>query len=185
MSMKVDPTWSCKQAKHLYVDPTWASEQSYTWFWIENGSEGCVVERSGELVLAQSYKLLEVSTQLPIGYLQIHGVESGSKMRSNQNVHESWSYLKSRESQTFACWPHPSLWAIMHMIWIWEWFRGMCCGNHSNDLQKDPGNWCLHGHAQEFLRVCSSWSKVQISRRFGIIAVFIEWMNGQSKEQGS
>ena len=113
------------------------------------------------------------------------GAESGRKMRSNQNVHESWSYLKSRESQTFACWPHPSLWAIMYMILIWEWFRGMCCGNHSNDLQKDPGNWCLHGHAQEFLRVCSSWSKVQISRRFGIIAVFIEWMNGQSKEQGS
>jgi len=128
---------------------------------------------------------LEVSTQLLIGYLQMHGAESGSKMRSNQNVHESWSYLKSRESQTFACWPHPSLWAIMHMILIWEWFRGMCCGNHSNNLQKDTGNWCLHGHAQKFLGVCSSRSKVQISRRFGIIAVFIEWMNGQSKEQGS
>ena len=113
------------------------------------------------------------------------GTESGRKMRSNQNVHESWSYLKSRESQTFACWPHPSLWAIMHMILIWEWFRGMCCGNHSNDLQKDPGNWCLHGHAQEFLGVRSSRSKVQISRRFGIIVAFIQWMNGQSKEQGS
>ena len=106
------------------------------------------------------------------------GAESRRKMRSNQNFHESWSYLKPRESQTFAFWPHPSLWAIMHMILIWEWFRGMCCGNHSNDLQ-------LHGHAQEFWRVCSSRSKVQISRRLGIIAVFIEWMNGQSKEQGS
>ena len=60
--MKVDPTWSCKQAKHLDVDPTRAYEQSYTWFGIENGSEGCVVERSGELVLAQSYKYLEVCT---------------------------------------------------------------------------------------------------------------------------
>ena len=67
------------------------------------------------------------------------GAESGRKIRSNQNVHESWSYLKSRESQTFVCWPHPSLWAIMHMILIWEWFRGMCCENHSNDLQKILG----------------------------------------------
>ena len=113
------------------------------------------------------------------------GAESGRKTRSNQNVHESWSYLKSRESQTFACWPHPSLWAIMHMILIWEWFWGMCRRCHSDDLQKDPGNWCLHGHAQKSLGVCSSRSKVQISRRFGIIAVFIEWMNRQSKEQGS
>ena len=113
------------------------------------------------------------------------GTESARKTRSNQNVHESWSCLKSREIQTFACWPHSSLWAIMHMILIWEWFRWMCFGNHRNDLQKDLGNWCLHGHAQEFWRVCSSRSKVQISRRFGIIAVFIEWMNRQSKEQGS
>ena len=45
------------------------------------------------------------------------GAESRRKMRSHQNVHESWSYLKSRESQTFACWPwetHHS--AIINMI---------------------------------------------------------------------
>ena len=66
MSMKVDPTWSHEKAKHSRVDPTQACEQSCTWSWFEDGSDGCG------------------------------------------------------------------------------------CGNHSNDLQKDPGNWCLHGHAQEF-----------------------------------
>jgi len=49
----VHESWSYLK---LHVDPTRACEQSYTWFWIENGSEGCVVERSGELVLAQSCK---------------------------------------------------------------------------------------------------------------------------------
>ena len=78
------------------------------------------------------------------------GAESGRKMRSHQNVHESWSYLKSQASRTFACWPHPSLWTIIHMIWNWEWFWGMCCRNHSNDLWKHLGNWCFMNQNKNF-----------------------------------
>ena len=50
-NQNVHESWSYLK---LHVDPTRACEPSYTLFGIENGSKGCVVERSEELVLAQS-----------------------------------------------------------------------------------------------------------------------------------
>ena len=58
----------------------------------------------------------------------------------------------------------------IHMIWNWEWFQKIDYRNDSDDLQKDLGNSCLHGHAskQEFLWhiVCTLLNVVSISENF-------------------
>ena len=71
--------------------------------------------------------LISFGTHSCISMVYSDSTEYRRKMRSNQNVYESWSYLKLQASQTFGCWPHQSLWTIIHMIWNWKWFWGMCC----------------------------------------------------------